>query len=77
MHVRDAEDSYHNLDGNVIGCLICEYELDRLCAQGILPEDGYVVRSIVSSRMFDKIAENYGVEVRKVLTGFKHIGAEF
>ena len=76
MHVRDKDGNYHELNGNVIGCLICEYELSRRKAQGQLPEDGYVVRSIVSSRLFDIIAESYGVEVKKVLTGFKNIGAE-
>ena len=76
MHVRDKGGNYHELNGNVIGCLICEYELSRRKAQGQLPEDGYVVRSIVSSRLFDIIAESYGVEVKKVLTGFKNIGAE-
>jgi len=76
MHVRDKGGNYHELNGNVIGCLICEYELSRRKAQGQLPEDGFVVRSIVSSRLFDIIAESYGVEVKKVLTGFKNIGAE-
>ena len=76
MHVRDKGGNYHELNGNVIGCLICEYELSRRKAQGQRPEDGYVVRSIVSSRLFDIIAESYGVEVKKVLTGFKNIGAE-
>ena len=76
LHVRDNEGVYHEISGNMIGCLICEYELSRRKAQGTLPEDGFVVRSIVSSRLFDQIAENYGVEVRRVLTGFKNIGAE-
>ncbi len=76
MHVRDKDGIYHELNGNVIGCLICEYELSRRKANGTLPDDGFVVRSIVSSRLFDTIAESYGVEVKKVLTGFKNIGAE-
>lgn len=76
MHVRDGKGAYHAISGNMIGCLICEYELSRRKAKGELPEDGYVVRSIVSSRLFDRIAEHYGAQVRKVLTGFKNIGAE-
>lgn len=76
MHVKDREGAYHAISGNMIGCLICEYELSRRKAQGTLPEDGYVVRSIVSSRLFDQIAEHYGIESKKVLTGFKNIGAE-
>ncbi len=76
MHVKDKNGEYHEIGGNVIGCLICEYELARRKAKGDLPEDGYVVRSIVSSQLFDAIAKSYGVEVRAVLTGFKNIGAE-
>ena len=76
LHVRDAEGAYHDISGNMIGCMICEYELSRLKECGALPKGGFVVRSIVSSRLFDQIAEHYGVEVRKVLTGFKNIGAE-
>ena len=76
MHVRDAEGVYHEFSGNMIGCLMLYYELSRRKEQGTLPEDGYAIRSIVSSRLFDQIAESFGVSVRKVLTGFKNIGAE-
>lgn len=76
LHARDAEGTYHEFSGNMIGCLILYYELSRRKEQGALPEDGYTIRSIVSSRLFDQIAESFGVSVRKVLTGFKNIGAE-
>ena len=75
-HVKDKNGVYHTLTGNMIGSLLCEYELSRLKAQGKLPEDAFVVTSIVSGRMFDEIAKSYGVQPRRVLTGFKHIGAE-
>lgn len=76
IHVRDGEGNYHELNGNVLGCLICEYELERLKAQNKIAKDAYVVRSIVSTRLFDRIAKAHNVEVRQVLTGFKNIGAE-
>ncbi len=76
VHVRDEEGNYHELSGNVLGCLICEYELERRKAQNRIPEDAYVIRSIVSSRLFDRIAKAHNVAVRQVLTGFKNIGAE-
>ena len=76
IHVRDNDGNYHDLNGNMIGCLLCEYELSRLSKQGRIPEDAFVVRSIVSSKLFDRIAKSYGVEVREVRTGFKNIGAE-
>ncbi len=75
-HVVDGEGNYHDLSGNMVGCFICEYVLSRLEAQNKIPKNGYVVRSIVSSKLFDRIAADYDVEVRNVLTGFKYIGAE-
>ena len=75
-HVKDKDGNYHALTGNMIGSLLCEYECSRLSAKGTLPGDAFVVTSIVSGRMFDVIAKSYGVEPRRVLTGFKHIGAE-
>ena len=74
IHVKDTKGEYHALTGNMIGSLMCEYELSRRAEQGKLPEDGFVVRSIVSSRMVDAIAANYGVKLVEVLTGFKYIG---
>ena len=74
VHVKDKEGNYHALDGNLIGSLLCEYVLNVCAARGGIPEDGYVVRSIVSGRMMDAIAENYNVEAISVLTGFKNIG---
>ena len=76
VHLKDAKGEYHALSGNMIGAVMCEYELSRRAANGNLPEDGFVVRSIVSGRMVDAIAANYGVKLIEVLTGFKYIGGE-
>ena len=76
VYVTDKDGNFHALTGNMTGCLLCEYELSRLKAKGQIPSDGYVVRSIVSSRLFDRIAAEYQVAVREVLTGFKWIGKE-
>ena len=67
---------YVKLSGNELGCLLLEYILSRRSAKGDLPEDGIVVRSIVSSPLSNKIAERYGVAMKAVLTGFKYIGGE-
>src|SRR5699024_8600006 len=63
--VRDAAGGFKLLTGNQIGCLLLEYLLSR----GALPEDAFVVRSIVSAPLADRIAAQYGVEMRQVLTG--------
>ena len=72
--VRDNEGVFHNLTGNLIGCILCEYELRSLKESGTLADDAYVVRSIVSSQLADRVACEYGAELKEVLTGFKWIG---
>lgn len=71
-----AADGYHKLTGNELGCLLMDYILKTRSAQNDLPENGIVVRSIVSSPLADRIAEHYGVTMKAVLTGFKYIGGE-
>ncbi len=72
--VRDADGNFHNLTGNLIGCILCEYLMKKMKTSGQLPQDGYIIRSIVSSQLVDQIAAEYGAELREVLTGFKWIG---
>jgi len=74
VYVKDKDGEYHSLDGNMIGSILCAYELSVCAARGGIPEDGYIIRSIVSSRMIETIAEDYGVKCLSVLTGFKNIG---
>ena len=56
--------------GNQAGCLMLEYILR---AKKPAPGD-YAVTTIVSTRMVDAIAEKYGIDIFRVLTGFKFIG---
>lgn len=72
--VRNAEGEYITLTGNQTGCLLLEYILSQKKERGELPHNGFVVKTIVSSDLARKIAENYGVELIDVLTGFKFIG---
>lgn len=67
---------YRKLSGNELGCLLMDYILKARSAQKDIPEGAIVVRSIVSSPLADRIAENYGVTMKAVLTGFKYIGGE-
>ncbi len=76
VYVRDKEGVYHALTGNVSGCLLQEYELEQIKELKGLPEDGYVVKTIVTTNMSDAIAAAYGVDVIETLTGFKYIGQQ-
>ena len=68
--------AFRKLSGNELGCLLMDYVLKARKEMHSLPKDAIVVRSIVSSPLADCIAENYGVTMKTVLTGFKYIGGE-
>lgn len=74
--IPDGRGSYRKLSGNELGCLLLEYILKARSAKKDIPDNAIAVRSIVSSPLADRIAENYGVEMCAVLTGFKYIGGE-
>ncbi len=74
--VRNASGDYVTLTGNQTGCLLLEYILSQKKERGELPNNAFVVKTIVSSDLARKIADHYGVEILDVLTGFKFIGEQ-
>ena len=77
VYVKDAKSGeYIPLTGNMSGSLLCEYVLSQKQAEGKIPADGQVVKSIVSTNLIDAVAKAYGVELIEVLTGFKWIGKQ-
>ena len=58
------------------GSLLCEYVLSQKKERGAIPEDGQVVKSIVTTNLVDAVAKSYGCELIEVLTGFKYIGQQ-
>ena len=70
---KDYDGGYAALTGNQIGYLLLEYVLSSLVETNTLPKKPFVVKSIVSSRMADIIAERYGVKLYEAYTGFKNI----
>ena len=69
-------DEYRLFSGNEVGALLLEYILKCRKANGTLPENPVAVKTIVTSDVCLKIAEDYGCELRDVLTGFKFIGVQ-
>ncbi len=63
---------YVRIDGNQMGSLLLHFILEMYSKKG-MPSNPAVIESIVSSKLFAKIAKSYGVEVHEVLTGFKWI----
>ncbi len=75
VYVKDGQTKeYHTLTGNMSGCLIGEYVISQRKEQEGLPEDGALVKSIVTTNMADAIARHYNIALMEVLTGFKYIG---
>lgn len=71
--VRMPNGEYQVLTGNQLGAIMIDYILQAHKAQGTLPENGVVLKSIVSSELATAIAEAFGIEMVNVLTGFKFI----
>ena len=71
---KDEKGEFVALTGNHVGALATEYILSQRKEQGRLPENGAVIKTIVSTEMITPICEAYGVEKMDVLTGFKFIG---
>ncbi len=74
--VRKNDGEYATLTGNQTGCLLLEYILSAMKETGKLPDNGFVVKTIVTTELSRAIAKYYNVELVEVLTGFKFIGEQ-
>ena len=72
--VRNCTGEYEALTGNQIGLILMEYILSQRKSKGLLPQNGFVVKTIVTTQIANKIARYFDVELVEVLTGFKFIG---
>lgn len=72
--VKNKDGEYNTYTGNQVGAMLTEYILSNLKARGELADDAYVVKTIVTTNLTKAICDNYGVEMKEVLTGFKFIG---
>ncbi|MBP5298693.1 MAG: phospho-sugar mutase [Lachnospiraceae bacterium] len=67
---------YVPFTGNMSGMLIAEYILRERKANGTMPVNPALVKTIVTTNMADVITKDYGVDEIEVLTGFKYIGEQ-
>ncbi|PFL00523.1 phosphoglucomutase [Priestia megaterium] len=72
--VKDSSEEYVVLTGNQLGALMLHYLLIQKKEQGLLPESGAVVKTIVTSEIGRAIASSFGLKTFDTLTGFKFIG---
>jgi phosphoglucomutase len=62
------------MTGNEVGVLLLDFIARSRKEKGTMPENPVAVTTIVSTDMATPVAEDYGIELRRVLTGFKYIG---
>ena len=74
--VPDHKGGYRLISGNEMGVILLDYICKSRLASGKMPQKPVAVTTIVSTDMVDAVAEHYGVELRRVLTGFKFIGEQ-
>ena len=76
VRVKDKNGEYHCLTGNMSGCLLAEYTISQWKELKGLPEDGALIKTIVTTNMADAIAKHYNIRLIECLTGFKYIGQQ-
>ncbi|MBS6453784.1 phospho-sugar mutase [Eshraghiella crossota] len=77
VYAKDsATGKYMSFTGNMSGMLIAEYILSEKKAKGILPKNGALIKTIVTTNLADVVAKEYNVKLIEVLTGFKYIGEQ-
>ena len=62
------------MTGNEVGILLLNFIAQCKTELGTMPKDPVAVTTIVSTDMVNGIAKDYGIEIRRTLTGFKYIG---
>jgi phosphoglucomutase len=66
---------YELLNGNQTGTLLVYYLLSRRKELGLAKSTDFMVNTIVTTELINKIAEGFGVPCYNVLTGFKNIAS--
>lgn len=72
--IRDDNGKFVLLNGNQIGVLLADYIFRRKTEENAMPDNGALVKTIVTTELARKVATSYGVTTFDVLTGFKFIG---
>lgn len=74
--LKNSNGEYEILNGNQIGVLIVNYILEGLKKRNQLPENGAVIKTIVTTNMIYEFQKDYPISVINVYTGFKFIGEQ-
>lgn len=74
--VKLKDGSFRLMTGNETGIMLTNYILSCRKALNNLPQNPFVVKTIVTTELVTKICDKFGCELRNVLTGFKYIGEQ-
>ncbi|WP_280768743.1 phospho-sugar mutase [Salipaludibacillus daqingensis] len=74
LAAKNKDNKYQVLSGNQTGALMLDYLLKKKKEKGEIPDNGVVIKTVVTSELGRTIASAYGLETLDVLTGFKFIG---
>ena len=73
--VRNSKNEFILLNGNQTGLILIWYIISQMKKRNLLKGDEYIIKTIVTSELFDIIADRNGVECYNVLTGFKYFAS--
>ncbi|HCC71323.1 MAG TPA: phosphoglucomutase [Bacteroidales bacterium] len=73
--VRDRSGKFVLLNGNQTGAILTWYIISQMKAQNMLTGNDYIIKTIVTSELIDRIAEKNNVACYNVLTGFKYFAS--
>ena len=71
-----SDDGFQLFSGNEVGALLLQYICEERTKLGTMPKNPIAVKTIVSTDIVKKICDEYNVELKEVLTGFKFIGEQ-
>ncbi len=74
--VPDGKGGYRLITGNEMGVILLDFIAKMRCEKKTMPKNPVAVTTIVSTDMATEVAKKYGIELRRVLTGFKFIGEQ-
>ena len=71
----NKDGQYQTFTGNQSAAMLMDYMFESLKAKGLLPEDGVVYNTVVTSPLGEVIAKHFNLKYEAFLTGFKYIGS--
>jgi len=74
MTRKSSTGEFINLTGNQVGALLIDYIVNSLESRGAMPENPYIIKTIVTTELVSAICSDHNITLHNVLTGFKFIG---